>query len=420
MTENNKIGPWALSGLIIGPILGSGILILPPLIVERIGRWAIFAWMIIIGISFLFAFILGHVSIRFPGEGGVTNAVAAAFGIHIKQLTSIFLIIGVIFGAVAVLMTAANYVGALTTLPAWIIGYILLYVCTALLLTKISFIGQIALIMSLVSAAVLFSGGVTVLNVFPVNPGAGTRFDPAQFGYAVLLLFWTIFGWEVIGNYSAEVKEPRKTIPKAILISAAVIATVELTIAAAVQRIGISKSSGGVVSITPVITSVFHGADQAVIALMTLFLCASTYLLFAGSVARLIASMASQGITRAALPAFLGKRSRNNTPLPAVVLIFGLHNMVFFLFKLGVFNIEKLIALSNGFFIANALICLGAGIRLIENRLIKASGLLLGLFFLGMLLHYATSDSLIVIGGLSAYYVGKQWLQNRVKANQPV
>ncbi len=402
----NKIGALALSGLMIGPILGSGILILPPLIVRQIGTWAIYAWMLMIGIAFLFAWIIGQLTIEFPGEGGVTNAVEVAFGAEIKRLTSFLLIIGVVFGAVAVLMTAANYLGALINLPVSWIGYGLLCLCAGLLLTRISFIGNVALIMSIIAAVILFAGGVTVLTVFPIPTQVAKEFNPVQFGYALLLLFWTLFGWEVVGNYSAEVKEPRKTITKAITLSAIVIAAVELTIAAAMQRVGMAQG-GNDVTITPIVASVFQGEGQAVIALVTLVLCSSTYLLFVGSVVRLIASLASEKV----LPAVLGRRLRNNTPVFAILSLFLLHNIVFWCFTFRVFTIENLIALSNGFFIANALICICAGIRLIKNRRIKIAGALLAVFFFAMLAHYATGYSLVIIGGLAVYSIVRRLRQ---------
>lgn len=58
--ESKKLGPFLLSGLIIGPILGSGIIILPPLVHQTAGDYALVAWMIMMVMSFLFAFLFGN------------------------------------------------------------------------------------------------------------------------------------------------------------------------------------------------------------------------------------------------------------------------------------------------------------------------------------------------------------------------
>jgi amino acid transporter len=72
--RDKRLGPILLSGLIIGPILGSGIILLPPLIYETTGDYAILAWIVMMGIGFLFASLFGKLSIRYPNESGVAHA----------------------------------------------------------------------------------------------------------------------------------------------------------------------------------------------------------------------------------------------------------------------------------------------------------------------------------------------------------
>ncbi len=52
----NKIGWIRFSGLIIGPILGSGIILLPTLVHEKAGFWALPAWGLISALGLLFCF----------------------------------------------------------------------------------------------------------------------------------------------------------------------------------------------------------------------------------------------------------------------------------------------------------------------------------------------------------------------------
>ncbi len=73
--KQHKMGAITLSGLLIGPILGSGILILPTIVFNIAKDWAILAWVSIIAVSFIVAFIFGFISIQFPGDGGITNAI---------------------------------------------------------------------------------------------------------------------------------------------------------------------------------------------------------------------------------------------------------------------------------------------------------------------------------------------------------
>ncbi|HHD57345.1 MAG TPA: amino acid permease, partial [Desulfobulbaceae bacterium] len=133
-TQNKKLGPFLLSGLMIGPILGSGIIILPPLVYQVAGNQALAAWMLIVGLSFFFAVIFGRLSILFPGDAGVARAIEEAFGSRVKKLTSLYLIGAVLFGPVAVLLTAAKYLRPLHDLPEPLLALPILLICTGLLL----------------------------------------------------------------------------------------------------------------------------------------------------------------------------------------------------------------------------------------------------------------------------------------------
>ena len=96
--RTRKLGPVLLTGFIIGPILGSGIIILPPLAYGLLGDWALPAWVAITLIGALFATVFGNLSILFPGDSGVSQCVALAFGPRAKILTSYFLMGAVCVG----------------------------------------------------------------------------------------------------------------------------------------------------------------------------------------------------------------------------------------------------------------------------------------------------------------------------------
>lgn len=407
--RKQNIGALTLTGLTVGPILGSGILILPPIVYGLIREWSIIAWLAIIAIGALFALIFGFLSIQFPGDGGVTNAIENVFGKYIKQLASFYLVIGVMFGPVAVLMTAAQYVVKLGFATKPVIEYSLLAVCLFFLLKKLTFLGKLVSIMSLLSAAILLLGGIATLSSGHRPFIIESKFEPYQFGYALLLLFWTIFGWEIIGNYSAEVKEPRKTITRSIILSTVIIVIIDLVIAAAIQWGSVGRVSHGDVTITTIIFPVFRGASHWVMAILTVLLCSSTYLFFVGGTTRMMAGLADEKV----LPAFISRRSRENAPVFAVLVIGVLHLIMLTFVNFGYFNIERLIAFANGFFLVNVLIGVAAGIVMTKNGFVRIGGLLLGALFLGMLIYFTSRIALTVIGLMALYYGYKQLILNR-------
>ena len=73
-TENKKLNTFTLSGLIIGPILGSGLILLPPLLYNMIGNFSLVIWAAILSLGFVFALIFAKLAILYPGDGGVSLA----------------------------------------------------------------------------------------------------------------------------------------------------------------------------------------------------------------------------------------------------------------------------------------------------------------------------------------------------------
>ena len=74
---NKKIGTLLLSGLVTGSMLGSGIIILPPLAYKELGAYSIFAWLALMSLAALYAGIFTKLNINF--SGGLSTAVEKAF-----------------------------------------------------------------------------------------------------------------------------------------------------------------------------------------------------------------------------------------------------------------------------------------------------------------------------------------------------
>ncbi|WP_161601514.1 APC family permease [Paenibacillus luteus] len=409
--KQKKMGAFGLSGLIIGPILGSGILILPPIVHNIAKDWAILAWALIIVVSFIVAFIFGFISIQFPGDGGATQAIERVFGAQVKRLAAFYLIIGVTFGAAAVLLTAGQYMEKLNFASALTVSYFLLPICTGMLLARINILGKIAFVMSIIAAAVLFLGGAKSLLDHPKSMAIARSFDFSDFSYALLILFWTIFGWEIIGNYSADVIEPKKTITKAIFISIIAISAVNLVVAASIQWTDTSMYGDGGLTITVILYALFGKMSNLIMAVLALFLCSSTYFLYVGGISRLAASLAKEKV----LPSLLGKRTKQEVPYVAVIAIVLLNAIVLLLVQVKIFDLEKLVAFANSFLTINALIGILAGIVLIKNKFIKLSGAVLALFIIGMLAFHSSILSIAIIVVLGLYYGYKQMAANRQK-----
>ncbi|SHO52538.1 APC family permease [Desulfopila aestuarii] len=390
-SRQDKIGPIRMSGLIIGPILGSGIIILPPLAQQLAGDWAVTAWAATVCISMLFAWIFGRLSLLYPGDSGITAAVERAFGSRVKKLTSVYLVGAVCFGPVAAMLTIATYLFPAAG-PGRILVSIFLSLTTfGLLLMRLSFIGTVALVASSATISVLFCGSVAALVQDGVRIIPQSTFHPDDFLYTLLLLFWSVVGWEVIGNYSGEIHHPRKNLPRAVTFSALVIAAVTITVALAVQT---AAASGAVPSLAAIVGTVLGGLASPIMSVLAFLLCGCAILLFVGGTTRLMASLGDEGI----LPRGVASRSRTGAPYVALGLLTLVHLGLLGGVYLELFDIEELVAIANGFFICNAMIGIISAMRIFDDTAAKVIGTTLSLILSLILLR----SSLLILASLVA------------------
>jgi APA family basic amino acid/polyamine antiporter len=392
-----KLGPVLLTGFIIGPILGSGIIILPPLVHGLLGAWALPAWVVMVVIGALFAAVFGSMSILFPGDSGVSECVARAFGPRAKTLTALFLIGAVCFGPVAVALTAAKYLGLGRVVPDVAVGAGLVGVIWVLLLRRITSLGRVAFVLSTGAAILLLTGGLGCLVSGAAVPLPVEPMAPMRFGYGLLVLFWTVVGWEIIGNYSAEIHDPGRTIPRSVALSVVVIASVTLIVAAAMQSVGGETLTG-------ILVPVFGQGSAVLLSVLAVALCLVTELAFTGAVARLVAALASEAV----LPRWLAVRNRGGAPAMAATMLSLVHLAVLGLVVAGVLGVEKLVAMADGFFLANAITALMAGTRVLESRLLRGLAGVLAVVLVGILA-MSSWPVLAVLAGMTLWiFRGKQ------------
>lgn len=375
--NNKRLNTFTLSGLIIGPILGSGVILLPPMIYNLIGNFSLIIWAVILGLGFIFALIFGKLAILYPGDGGVSLATKEALGKKYQLLTSFYLICAVFFGPVAVLLIAAQFIKPYfpdTSLVA--LGFYVYIITYLLLLFKIDFIGKLMLI---VSSAITLIFLISSINIL-LQTSSFDFFIPSvelsQVGYSFLLVFWAIVGWEVIGNYSNEVKDT-KTLTNAVIFSAIIVSLVYILISLAIFFGEFEKKNLEDFKLIWLIEPIFKSYSNIILSSMSLVLCIGTLILFVGGVSRLISSLK---ITK-----YTSKHLSNNTPIGALnfLSIIYMITLTFVYFEL--LSLDNLVAFADGFFIANAIIGLITAIVLFENGFLKYSSVILSFIFFGIL-----------------------------------
>ena len=376
--EHKKLNTLTLSGLIIGPILGSGVILLPAMLYNMIGNYSLIIWTAILSLGFIFALIFGKLAILYPGDGGVSLATKEALGKKYQLLTSFYLICAVFFGPVAVLLIAGQFIKPYFPDTSVVtLGFFIYLITYALLLFRIDFIGKLMLI---VSSAITIIFLISSLNILLQTSNFSLLIPSIEFsqiGYSFLLAFWAIVGWEVIGNYSNEVKET-KTLTNAVIFSAIIVSLVYILICLAILFGDFEKKGLESFKLIWLIEPIFKSYSNLILSSISLILCIGTLILFVGGVARLISSLKLSNYTSTHLS--------NKTPIGALNFLSMIYIITLILVYFEILSLDNLVAFADGFFIANAIIGLITAIVIFEKGFLKYCSILLTLVFFAILL----------------------------------
>ena len=391
--QNNrkKLNTLTLSGLIIGPVLGSGVILLPPLLYNSINNYALVIWSIIVLFGFAFALVFGKLAILFPGDSGVSLATKEALGKKYQLLTSFYLIFAVFFGPVAVLLIAAQFLQEyFTSIDVTILAFGIYIITYLLLLIRIDFLGKLMLVVTSSITLIFLISSVYILFQVDKFVFVLPLFDIKEFGYSFLLAFWAIVGWEVIGNYSKDIKST-KTLTNAVIFSATVVSLVYLLLSSAICFGDFGYQSGESFKLVSLVQPIFGAYANLLLVSMSVILCIGTLILFVGGVARLISSLK--------LSFYSSKHLSSGSPIGALNILAFVHIATLVCVYFGIFDISNLVAFANGFFISNAIIGLITAIVLFENGILRYSAMVLSILFFIILL-FSNIFILLAIFGL--------------------
>jgi len=235
------LGLPGATGVGVGAIVGGGILVLAGVGFAKTGPGLLAAFVLNGFIAFLTALSFAEMSSAFPESGGTYTfakkvlSVQAAFGVGwVVWFASIAaaVLYAVGFASYAVLGLEKICGMMWPAAPAWIagpamekvlaLGVVILF--TARLTRKSSGGGQWATVGKLVVFAVLIAGGFWVLKGRPAEEVAGqlTPFfprGPVGLLEAMGFTFIALQGFDIIAALGGEVRDPERTLPRAMLIS---------------------------------------------------------------------------------------------------------------------------------------------------------------------------------------------------------
>jgi amino acid transporter len=236
-----QLSLWDAVSIIIGIIIGAGIYETPPTVLSMVGRpdvalglWALGGLLCLFG-----ALCYAELASTYPRSGGDYVYLTRAYGP----------LIGFLFGwaQLAVIQTASigmmAYVFADYAVKLWDFGPLspLLYASSAVLILSVMNIAGIVLGKRtqnvLTAAKVLGLGGILLAGFFWPSPGPVTALAPmpefTTLGLPLVLIFITYGGWNDAAFVVAELRDPRRNIPRALVLGTVGVTAIYLLVNAA-------------------------------------------------------------------------------------------------------------------------------------------------------------------------------------------
>lgn len=217
---SRRLGFFGVLALSITALLGTGTFLGASVGASIAGKASLASWLILFGISILMSFVFAELAGMFPSSGGVYEFAKQTYGRTFSFLTGWTSWLMGSIGIVALVVTALRY-SMQDAYPTWVLivlAGVTIVVLNILVAYGIDASAKVVIVLTLL----LFGAYIAllvpawlhtnILNVFPIP----TKPHNLVF-VAVFLLAESFFGWEAATYLADETRDPRHTIPAAII-----------------------------------------------------------------------------------------------------------------------------------------------------------------------------------------------------------
>ena len=311
----------------VGTIVGGGFYALTGKVVGEAGMLTPAAFLVASLIAMLSAFSFAELSARFPVSAGEAYYVRQAFG-H-RWLSTVVGWLVIVTGVVSAATLAdafALFAQRFTTLPSWIVIIAIvsmLGLVTAWGIRESAWLSLVITIIEVGGLALILLAGAGSFSALPERIGEFTPSLNWDDGAAVLmgayLAFYSFVGFEDMVNVAEEVKQPRRNLPLAILLSLGISALLYVLISVVLV---LSVPAATLAESRSPLSLVFGDRRYAVDAITVVGMLAGIN----GALVQIVMSTrVAYGLSRERqAPAILRRiHPRTQTPLPATALMTG-------------------------------------------------------------------------------------------------
>lgn len=224
-----RLGVWSATAVLVGSTIGSGIFRVPSTVAADVGSVGAMAMLWIAGaaVALFGALTLAELATLFPRSGGIYVYIREAYGplpAFLFGWTELLVIRPSALGAIALLF--AEYTAAFAPVTQrevrWIAALLILTLAAANLrslgwaawIQNASTLGKVLALVALAVLAFVFG-----------DPAGGAlahapEFQPRSwggFGVALIAVLWAYDGWADLTFMAGEVRDPARTLPRALL-----------------------------------------------------------------------------------------------------------------------------------------------------------------------------------------------------------
>jgi APA family basic amino acid/polyamine antiporter len=236
MTQQPKLarqlGLFDATMLVMGGIIGSGIFMNPSVVAQQVHTPSLIlgAWLVGGAIGLGGAFIWAELAATMPAVGGqyayLRDAYHPIFGFLYGWALLLVIETG---GMAAVSITFARYFRELTRVPTpdWLIAVLALAVLTIINCLGVRFGGRtqsVLMVLKIVAIAVLIAFGIFAPTIKTATVAA-TQDSLTDFGAALVPVLFAYGGWQTANFIAGEMREPRRYLPRALLLGVAGVVT---------------------------------------------------------------------------------------------------------------------------------------------------------------------------------------------------
>ncbi|MGR3661287.1 MAG: APC family permease [Paracoccaceae bacterium] len=237
-TLKRRIGPGLLTAYGVGVMVGAGIYVLVGAVAGTAGVWAPLAFLLAGLVALPSALSYAELSARMPVAAGEAAFIEAGFGLKwLALLVGLAIVVAGTISGAAVLRGGVGYLSAI--LP---VDPMILIIVLGAILTLIASIGVLASLSVIALFTVVEVAGLLLVSYagFTAEPVAAfiTPAPPDWTGIAaaIAICFFAFIGFEDLENMAEEVRDPTRTMPRAILTSLAITAVLYALVSFAAVR----------------------------------------------------------------------------------------------------------------------------------------------------------------------------------------